>query len=383
MLTTSVGTSSEIGSSVDVIEPRNKHLNARTEATALRLQKSINPAHRTVGLFPSGLADHILRGQWDVVHLHWIGRGTLSVKEIGQLATTIPTVWTMHDSWAFCGAEHHPHFENDDRFAAGYTPTSRLQGDSRFDLDAAVFRTKQRHWDSPITLVAPSQFMAENARASILAGSWPVITIPHPIDESVFHASSEHDRETLLISERLDPSRPMVLFVSSPGSDFNKGLDLLDSVFSEIHRLSPQVQLVTLGGPWPQLGSDVVQLPATSSERDLAKWLAAADVVLVTSRLESFSLVAAEAQACGTPVVAFRTSGLIDVLSQQPTSTLVPQWDTTEMAHQVLQIALRSSNHDAGADMAKVWNPVKVRRQYVEAYEGTRGTHGTFTSGNP
>lgn len=133
IMTTSVGTSSAIGSSVDVIEPRNKHLNARTEATALRLHKSINPAHRTVSLFPSGLADHILRGQWDVVHLHWIGRGTLSVEEIGQVARTIPTVWTLHDSWAFCGAEHHPHFKNDDRFAAGYTPTSRPQPHRRLE----------------------------------------------------------------------------------------------------------------------------------------------------------------------------------------------------------------------------------------------------------
>lgn len=368
---------------ITYFKPRNERVNAQVESFALRLQKSMNPAHRTIGLHASGLAHRILECNWDLVHLHWVGLGTLGINEIGLLATEVPMLWTLHDSWPFCGAEHHPHFENDDRFATGYSLETRLRGDARFDLDAAVFRAKRRHWVSPITLVAPSQFMADNARASILAKTWPVTTIPHPIDESVFQSISGHDREALMRQERLDPLRPMVLFVSSPGSDFNKGLDLLDSVFSEIHRLSPQVQLVTLGGPWPQLGSDVAQLPATSSERSLAKWLAAADVVLVTSRLESFSLVAAEAQVCGTPVVAFRTSGLIDVLSQQPTSTLVPQWDTTEMAHQVLQIALRPSNHGAGADIAKVWNPVKIGRQYVEAYEETRGTHGTFTSGNP
>lgn len=370
---------------ITYFEPKNQRLNIKTEAAALRLQKSINPAHRTVGLFPSGLADHILRRNWDLIHLHWVGLGTLSIKEIGQISSAIPTVWTLHDSWPFCGADHHPHFEHDDRFIAGYTPNSRLPQDSRYDLDAAVFRAKQRHWRSPIALIAPSTFMAENAQASKLAHDWPLTTIPHPLDSSVFHPINQQEKEVALRSAGLDPEKPVALFVSSPGGDFSKGLDLLETTFKELRQLNPHAQLTTIGGPWPQLGSDVLQLPKTSNERELACLYAAANVVIVPSRIESFSLVAAEAQASGTTVIAFDTSGLRDVLAKQEPETRIPQWDAQELAIQV-QVAIEDtkvSSAPRSISSQDEWHPETIGRAYVNWYEYTRGKHCTVTIGNP
>lgn len=369
---------------ITYFKPKNQRLNIKTEQAALRLQKSINPAHRTIGLFPSGLADRILQGNWDLIHLHWVGLGTLSIKEIGQISSAIPTVWTLHDSWPFCGADHHPHFKNDDRFKAGYTPQSRLPQDSRYDLDAAVFKAKQHHWRSPIALIAPSSFMDENAQASTLARSWPITTIPHPIDSSVFHATNQHEREATLRSAGLDAEKPVVLFVSSPGGDFSKGLDLLETTFMELRRLNPDAQLTTIGGPWPQLGSDVLQLPKTSNERQLARLYAAANVVIVPSRLESFSLVAAEAQASGTTVIAFNTSGLRDVLANQKPETLVPQWNAQEMAIRA-QAAIEDtkvSSAPGSSGAQDEWHPDAVGRAYVHWYEHTKAKHGTVTIGS-
>ena len=370
---------------ITYFQPKNQRVNAKVETLALRLQKSINPAHRTVGLFASGLADHILQGNWDLIHLHWVGLGTLSIKEIGQISSAVPTVWTLHDSWPFCGADHPPHFENENRFISGYTPQSRLPQDSRYDLDAAVFRAKQRHWRSPITLIAPSTFMADNAKASALAKDWPITTLPHPIDPKIFHPKGEDNRVRTLSSAGLDPSKPVVLFVSSPGSDFNKGLDLLEIAFNEIQRRRPDAQLVTIGGPWPQLGPHVTQVASQSNEHDLANWYSASDVVLVPSRLESFSLVAAEAQACGTPVIAFNTSGLIDVLAGQPKYTLIPEWDATQMGGKAATL-LESQTPDAfnpTNTWNSRWNPDSEGAAYVRNYEHARGRYGAVTSRNP
>ena len=367
---------------ITYFKPKNQRLNAQVESLALRLQKSINPAHRTVGLFPSGLADHILQGNWDLIHLHWVGLGTLSIKEIGQISSAIPTVWTLHDSWPFCGADHHPYFENDDRFIAGYTPQSRLPQDSRYDLDAAVYRAKQRHWRSPITLIAPSTFMAHNAKASALTKDWPITTIPHPIDPTTFHPKGEDQRVKTLSSAGLDPTKPVVLFVSSPGSDFNKGLDLLQVAFKEIQRRRPDAQLTTIGGPWPQLGSHAKQFASQKSEHDLAIWYSAADVFLVPSRLESFSLVAAEAQSSGTPVLGFNTSGLIDVLAEQRKDTLIPKWDATQMGAQAATLleSRTSVEFDPTNAGTRRWNPDIVGAAYVGHYEHARGNYGAVTS---
>ena len=367
---------------ITYFQPKNQRLNIKTEAAALRLQKSVNPIHRTIGLFPSGLADHILQGNWDLIHLHWVGLGTLSIREIGQISSTIPTVWTLHDSWPFCGADHHPYFENDDRFIASYTPQSRLPQDSRYDLDAAGFRFKQRHWRSPITLIAPSTFMADNAKASALARDWPITTIPHPIDPKTFHPKGEDQRVTTLTAAGLDPTKPVVLFVSSPGSDFNKGLDLLETAFKEIERRRPDAQLTTIGGPWPRLGLTTRQIANQSSENQLANWYSAADVVLVPSRLESFSLVAAEAQACGTPVIAFNTSGLIDVLAGQPKDTLISTWDATRMGSKAVKLleSGTSDQLDPTNTWTGKWNPDIVGAAYVGHYEHARGSYGAVTS---
>ena len=40
----------------------------------------------------------------DLLHLHWIQGEMLSIPDIGRI--TKPVLWTLHDMWAFCGAEH-------------------------------------------------------------------------------------------------------------------------------------------------------------------------------------------------------------------------------------------------------------------------------------
>ncbi len=56
--------------------------------------------------------------------------------------------------------------------------------------------------------------------------------------------------------------------------------------------------------------ADCVRLEPPCPQRELADWYRAADIVLVPSHSESFGLVALEAQACGTPVVAAAVGGL-------------------------------------------------------------------------
>ena len=60
---------------------------------------------------------------FDIVNLHWIN-GTICNKDIARI--TKPIVWTMHDSWPCCGAEHHPNvFEGDTRWQTGYTKENK------------------------------------------------------------------------------------------------------------------------------------------------------------------------------------------------------------------------------------------------------------------
>lgn len=62
----------------------------------------------------------------------------------------------------------------------------------------------------------------------------------------------------------------------------------------------------------------------------------AADVMVVPSRQEAFGQTASEAHACGTPVVAFNTSGLADIVSHEITGYLASPFDTEDLAQGIM-----------------------------------------------
>lgn len=78
--------------------------------------------------------------------------------------------------------------------------------------------------------------------------------------------------------------------------------------------------------------SDVVTFVPTVPQAELADWYAAATVVCVPSHNESFGLVAIEAQACGTPVVAARVGGLPTAVADGVSGVLVDRQDPADYA---------------------------------------------------
>ncbi|MFF0162275.1 D-inositol-3-phosphate glycosyltransferase [Streptomyces sp. NPDC005263] len=118
--------------------------------------------------------------------------------------------------------------------------------------------------------------------------------------------------------------------------------------------------------------TDVIHFESAVPQRELADWYRAADVLVVPSRSESFGLVALEAQACGTPVLAAAVGGLSAAVRDGGTGLLVPGHDPVEFAQRLLWF---SRNPSEAALMGSAAVRHAERMSWRAAAERTLGVY--------
>lgn len=348
------------------------HVAGRIGNDLLWLQKSSNSVHRSFNLISSGVDQALARTPHDLVHLQWLGSETASIKELGRLAG--PVMWTLHDSWTFCGAEHHPEDDEDHRFVEGYSRASRRSGNTRLDIDAWTYRRKARHFTKPRWLVGPSTWMVEMARRSSLAALWPSCVIPNPVDITIF---SPRDRSMARRRWEMSPQATVLLFGAVGGANVvKKGWDLLaESVERLSHSgLYHELEVWVFGSDSPieHIGGIPVRSTGFVADRqDMALLYSAADVLVVASRQESFSQTAAESIACGTPVACWSVGGLIDVVEPDLTGALAEPFVPEALAQAIHRaLELRAMTRIKGPERAaRRWSPQIVGARYAKAYD--------------
>lgn len=350
----------------------------------MRTQKTDNPVLHSGAWFPSGLAHEINSSQSDVVNLHWIAGETISIEEISRIRK--PVVWTLHDMWPFCGAEHYAPDEPMARWINGYDSTNREAGARGLDINGVVWRRKKRAWSRPSRVVAPSRWLADCASRSYLMQHWSIYTIPNPIDTAVFKPIEKEVARSLI---GLPQHKKIILFGAAGGSaDSRKGFDLLESALRRLSsEVDPQENLCVIVGELEPLRAPTLGLPTRWMGRfcddySMAVLYSAADVVVVPSRQDNLPQSGTEAQACGCPVVAFNTSGLPDVVVHRETGYLATPFDVEDLAEGigwVLEDAERADRLSCAARerAVRLWSHGVVVPQYLEVYRQAIEAHST------
>ncbi|HMX39038.1 MAG TPA: glycosyltransferase, partial [Saprospiraceae bacterium] len=269
--------------------------------------------------FGKDLSRHPAVRQADLLHLHWVNQGLLSLRGIRQLAELgKPMVWTLHDTWAFTGGCHI--FTDCDRFRqqCGVCPYLRRPGPH--DLSHQVWLKKQRFFPKNIHFVTCSHWLRDVARSSSLLQGFPITSIPNPIDTALFKPAEAADRAALRAEMGIAPGAHVLLFVAMNLRDAHKGFRFLPEALQHLRRQRPDlaVEVVVLGKSEPESLSafpyPVHALGLVQGAERLSRLYGAADVFVTPSLADNLPNTVMESLACGTPVVGFRTGGIPEMV---------------------------------------------------------------------
>jgi len=312
----------------------------------------------------------------DVVHLHWTCDRFISIEELGRIK--MPIVWSFHDMWAFCGAEH---VSYDSRYVEGYSEKNSHLAGARFDLDRWVWNRKKKSFpklQDSATVVAPSRWMKETVKTSALFKNFQVECIPNGLDTEMFSPRAKLDSRKSL---GIDTVAKVILFGAVDiSADPNKGVGLLVEAFKELKMLRPAENflLLAFGHFHPDNASsipyEVKSLGYFSSPGALAALYASADVFVVSSKLESFGQSASESMACGTPVVCFDSTGLKDIVDHKENGYLAKCFDPVDLAAGISWVfddpeRRKSLSEKARLKVLDKFSDQKVAKQFIEVYQ--------------
>lgn len=247
--------------------------------------------------------------QPDIIHLHNLHNNSIDVRSLFRYIKkkNIAVVWTLHDCWAMTGKCPHFDFIKCDKWMSGCNrcPVLREYPKTYFDQTKKMWELKKKWFVgvNDMTLVTPSKWLGNIVSRSYLS-NYPVKVINNGIDLESFRPTRSCVRQTLGIDESIY----MVLGVAFDWES-RKGLD----VFIELADSLPANYRIVLVGVSDKIRSrltdQIIALPRTNNQRELAELYTAADVFVNPTREDNFPTVNLEALACGTPVITFDTGG--------------------------------------------------------------------------
>lgn len=284
----------------------------------------------------------------DVVHLHVLTGYYINIEMLFDwLAHHHCKVnWTLHDCWDFTGHCIYFTYAKCSQWSTGCAfsdscPQKREYPESWFAGDATVrknWEDKRRIFTSlpseRVQLITPSEWLASLVRKSFLS-KYNVKVVHNTINTEVFKPTPSDFRERYGLGDRF-----VVLGVASKWSD-RKGLQDFVQLARDLD--NDKFAIVVVGLSEKQIkqtkkeAAQIVALPRTESQGELAEAYTASDVLLNPSAEETFGMNVAEAEACGTRAIVVEDSACAEIAD--PDKTITVPVDLTGLEATVVELA--------------------------------------------
>ncbi len=279
----------------------------------------------------------------DVVHAHWWFPNGLAAAWVAKMSG-LPLVTTLHGT------------------------------DVRMARNIAVSRPAFRHvLQQSSAVTAVSRWLA--AEAQSIVSIRPPVVAPMPVATELFEPGprSERTRRMLFVG-RLTPQKGVELLVNALASiPADVGLDI---VGDGPDRPALEARVLELGL------RERVSFHGAVKQFELAAFYRRAGALVVPSSEEGLGLVAVEAQLCETPVIAFESGGLPDVVQHDRTGYLVQERSAGALAAGIRAVLERGDRGAALGEAGRLhalatFAPESVARRYAEVYRSVVGTSAT------
>jgi glycosyltransferase involved in cell wall biosynthesis len=327
--------------------------------------------------FGATLDFHQAIQQADILHLHWINFGFLSLDGLRALIDLgKPIVWTLHDQWAFTGGCHYS--RGCDHFLTHCRQCPYLKKPGEHDLSYKIFEKKNAVFaDANIHFTPPSRWLSDEGIRSKLLRSFPFTIIPYAIDQEIFRPIDRSVANAQI--EIPDTDKPRLLFGSANVTDSRKGFRYFAEALTLLHQQQPHLELeVLIFGKgrsylFNELPFTVRHLGILTTEDDIVAAYNAADAMIVPSLEDNLPNTVIEALSCGTPVVGFRTGGIPEMIDHQQNGYLAAVESAQQLAdgmafvlnHQHPEMLRHASRQSAELRFSED----VVARQHIELYQ--------------
>lgn len=318
------------------------------------------------------ITQHTAFKKADVIHLHWVNQGMLSLREIGKIvASGKKIVWTMHDMWPFTGICHHAgncnHFEQ----ACGACPY--LNNPTKNDLSHSVFLLKQAAYSQgKIHFVACSNWLKNLAIKSPLTRNHKVSAISNPINTTIYAPKNKVDGRKRL---NLPTDKNIILFAAAKVSDKRKGIDYLLEAANIIAQEERSLLFIIAGENSDEVIAKL-PLPAINlgyvHSNDMPAIYNAADLFVTPSLQENLPNTIMESMACGTPCVGFDIGGIPEMIDHKQNGYVANYKDATDLARGLQWVLKQSSTkhllEEARNKVLTNYSETTIAKEYIAIY---------------
>lgn len=329
--------------------------------------------------FGTEVLNHQLIQEADVINLHWVNGGFLSLQSINKLKKLgKPIVWTLHDMWAFTGGCHYN--LGCDKFLISCSNCPSLRFSGKNDLSSKIFKKKKDVYsDLNLTIVTCSKWLAEESGRSELLKDKKIENIPNPVDPEIYKPINKIEAGRKL---NLPDDKFIILFGSMNTNDERKGLkyllDSLNLLLQKHNELKDKIELVVFGSVDSNLIEKVPfkvnSFGSVKSESEVVHIYNSADIYVAPSLQDNLPNTVLESTSCGTPVVAFNVGGIPDMINHKMNGYLAELKSVDDLTNGILwffnnQGKAKEFSDNARQKAIENFSPQLIGKRYFELYK--------------